>query len=177
MLTRLSFLFGLLLLFAACSEAFHPFPPHPAGSESDESLQHLAQGYTPCNDYPDPTYGVICHPNQYCGHQGMGWCFRGCLSEDNCTENQVCVKDGRDVGTCISEEEYAARNRGEDLDPGFTACGDPASSRFSICQPGQYCASAYWGSCELGCLSEVNCTENQICEKDAGEHLGICISH
>ena len=177
MLARFSLLIGLLFLVAACSEAFHPFPPHPGGPQSSESPQQLAQGYTPCNDYPNPTYGVICHPNQYCGSQSMGWCFRGCLSEDNCTENQVCVKDGRDVGTCISHEEYEVRTGQTELDPGFTSCGNPSSSRHSICQPGQYCADSTWGHCYLGCLSELNCTENQFCEKEPGEHLGICVQN
>ena len=35
----------------------------------------LAQGWTPCNDAPDPTSGVVCSPNQYCASQQHNWCY------------------------------------------------------------------------------------------------------
>lgn len=134
----------------------------------------LAQGYTPCNDAPLPTDGVICAPNQYCADQKLNWCFRGCLSDDNCSSEQICSKGhGDDVGTCITWDD--ARPIYDDLEPGYTKCGDeriPAD--FAICQPSQYCAIYREGSCASGCLSEDNCTENQQCIKQPGENVGVC---
>lgn len=173
----IAFLSLFLLFLTGCSEAFHPFPPESSSGQSSatgERPTQLAPGYTPCNDYPNPTYGVICHPNQYCGNQSFGRCYTGCLSEDNCTENQACVKNGRSIGTCISNDELEGRAEGQELDEGYTACGNPGTTRYSVCHPGQYCSSSYWGDCSLGCLSERNCTENQYCEKQSGAHVGIC---
>ena len=157
-----------MLLTAGCGDLI-------MGTQEREDRK-LAQGYTPCNDFPDPTNGVICHPNQYCSSQRLGICHTGCLSEDNCSEEQTCVKQSnRSIGTCLSREEQESRRTGEDLDPGYTACGDDNNpSRFQICHPNQYCYSDYFGSCSLGCLSEHNCTEQQRCVKQPGEHIGVC---
>ncbi len=135
----------------------------------------LAQGYTPCNDAPgDDPEGVICSPNQYCGDQKLNWCFRGCLSEDNCSTEQICSKKpGQNVGQCLAWDDVAPVQR--DLDPGYTACGDERIPvAFEICQPSQYCASYRDGRCYAGCLSEDNCTENQTCEKEVGSNAGVC---
>lgn len=164
---------GLMLLgifVAGCGDLFEgEFGP---GQES----RTLAQGYTPCSDYPNPTHGVICHPSQYCSSQNLGICHTGCLSQDNCSHEQFCLKtDNQRVGTCIDHETYEARRTGEDLDPGYTACGDPDTpSRFSVCHPSQHCSSDYFGQCSAGCLSEHNCTELQECVKASGENLGTC---
>lgn len=167
--------FFLLLTTLGCVEFLDPMSPARERDEREDRA--LAQGYTPCNDFPDPTYGVICHPNQYCGSQRFGTCYSGCLSEDNCTEEQVCIKrSGRNTGSCVSRESLEERRSTENLDPGYTACGDPTyDSRFAICHPGQYCESDYWGSCSLGCLSEYNCTERQYCDKSTREHVGVCM--
>ncbi|MBA2663570.1 MAG: hypothetical protein H0U74_14875 [Bradymonadaceae bacterium] len=148
------------------------------GDREDREDRKLAQGYTPCNDFPNPTYGVICHPNQYCGSQRFGTCYTGCLSDDNCTDEQACYKSsGQNLGTCTSRALLEARRTGENLDPGYTSCGDPLNaSRFAICHPGQYCSSDYFGSCTLGCLSELNCTERQDCVKAPTKHVGACTS-
>lgn len=143
--------------------------------EFDQTRQ-LAQGYTPCNDAPDATEGVICTPNQYCGDQQLAWCFTGCLSDDNCSTEQICSKrPGRDVGTCIAWED--AQPIYDELEPGYTTCGDErVPSAFEICQPSQHCYSHRTGECAEGCLSEDNCTENQDCVKAPGENRGVCVA-
>lgn len=87
----------LLALFAltGCGE----FDDAITGADDD---RHLAQGFTPCGDFlAPPGERVICNPNQYCSDATFSECTTGCLSEYNCTENQVCVKeDGADVGSC-----------------------------------------------------------------------------
>lgn len=156
---------GLVLMFlGAC------------GSMGDREDRTLAQGYTPCNDFPDPESGVICHPNQYCASQNLNWCHTGCLSDDNCSHEQICVKShAADTGRCTDVETLPDPD--PDLDPGYTQCGDPTDPlHYSICQPSQYCYSAYFGDCSGGCLSEDNCTERQLCEKQPGENLGVCVA-
>ncbi len=146
--------------------------------EMDDDTGHLesrtlAQGYTPCNDFPNPESGVICHPNQYCAHQQNNWCHTGCLSNDNCSHDQLCVKNHGNIGECVAIDSMPDPN--PVLEPGYTQCGDPAKpKRYAICQPSQYCYSDYFGDCSLGCLSEDNCTENQRCEKPEGENVGVC---
>lgn len=160
----------LALLLSGCGPFFDADP-----GPGDER-RALAQGYTPCNDFPDPSRGVICHPSQYCSSQILSICHNGCLSQDNCSHEQFCLKTGSErVGTCVDHATYEERRRGEDLEPGYTACGDPDSpSRFAICHPSQYCSSDYFGQCSGGCLSEHNCTELQVCIKEAGENVGTC---
>lgn len=92
-----AFLLSLLLILPAlgCSEFFH--------SPDD---RRLAQGFTPCGDFLAP-WGQTnhCNPNQYCADVTFSTCTLGCLSEFNCTRNQVCVKDwGEDVGSCVQVE-------------------------------------------------------------------------
>lgn len=159
-------LYCLLLFFAAaCGEMV-----------GDDSPDRLAQGYTPCGDYPDQTYGVVCHPNQYCLSHSMGWCSSGCLSNDNCAEEQTCVKKGsQNVGTCLAPEETTGLSQSGELEPGYTLCGTSSDSRKTVvCHPSQYCDSDYWGTCSMGCLSEYNCTDTQICIKEEGENIGTC---
>ncbi|WP_230467531.1 hypothetical protein [Lujinxingia vulgaris] len=161
---------GVALLLSSCGPLFDGEP-----GPGDER-RTLAQGYTPCNDFPEPSRGVICHPSQYCSSQILSICHNGCLSQDNCSHEQFCLKTGSQrVGTCVDHATYEDRRRGEDLEPGYTACGDPDNpSRFAICHPSQYCSSDYFGQCSSGCLSEHNCTELQVCIKEAGENVGTC---
>jgi hypothetical protein len=174
MLRHLFYLVALVSITASgCGDFLYPVSP---ASDPREDRK-LAQGYTPCNDFPEPRRGVICHPNQYCAGQHLAFCASGCLSEDNCTEEQVCVKQsGYNVGSCVSRESLEWRRNTDDLDPGYTACGDPTNERrFSICHPNQYCDSDTLGICSLGCLSEYNCTERQYCDKYPGDHVGACM--
>ena len=150
-----------------CGEVFDV----PPNDDDERASKHLAQGYTPCGDEPHQTYGVICHPNQYCSSQRFARCSTGCLSNDNCTEEQRCAKsDGRDIGTCVDLDAEADESDG--LDPGYTRCGDGAYER--TCHPNHYCADDYWADCEIGCVSNDNCTNEQRCEK-AGHHVGTCV--
>ena len=54
---------------------------------------------------------------------------------------------------------------------GFTQCGDLAE-----CQPGQYCEDPVFSTCMAGCLSDVNCSDEQRCIKEPGESVGDCQS-
>jgi hypothetical protein len=62
----------------------------------------LAQGFTPCGNFLAPFgQSVTCHPNQYCGNVTFSDCVVGCLSNYNCSHDQVCLKtDGGDIGSC-----------------------------------------------------------------------------
>lgn len=50
---------------------------------------------------------------------------------------------------------------------GFTEC----AGGLVTCQPGQYCEVA----CSSGCLSDVNCACNQVCDKPEGQNVGACV--
>ena len=153
--------FLLLILLTGCV---------PAGDD-----RPLAQGFTPCNELPGERDGIICHPNQYCADPHLQWCHRGCLSDDNCSQEQICVKNrGSHLGSCLAID--ALPEEDPQLDPGYTTCGDPATpARYEICHPSQHCYSDRDGTCAAGCLSELNCTDHQICEKLPGENVGVCV--
>lgn len=44
---------------------------------------------------------------------------------------------------------------------GFTRCGGVT------CQPGQYCLNETFDNCTDGCLSNINCAADQVCDTDA----------
>lgn len=50
---------------------------------------------------------------------------------------------------------------------GFTSCGSVT------CQPGQYCYDEILLDCRNGCLSDLNCTDNQVCDKGSADE-GVC---
>lgn len=67
----------------------------------------------------------------------------------------ACDKDGEgDDGGCDADTQ------------GFTECN------LMTCQPGQYCGLG----CANGCLSDVNCACNQVCDKLAGQDVGTCVA-
>jgi len=57
---------------------------------------------------------------------------------------------------------------------GFTDCGDMAFNG-QTCQPGQYCSEPDFGQCSNGCLSDVNCADNQVCDLSSGSP-GVCMN-
>ncbi len=67
-------------------------------------------------------------------------------------------------------------NTGEDARPGFTECGDFLADfdELNYCQPGQYCEDPTFSECREGCLSDVNCAQEQRCIKSTGQNLGVC---
>lgn len=136
------------------------------------------QGYTECGDFlADPGEDIMCPPGKYCEDPTFSECSDGCLSNENCADDQRCVKaDGKQVGSCQAEIKKPASNpRGDKstgLQQGFTQCGEGEDQ--ATCQPGQYCSNAYFGLCDNGCLSDLNCGEEQLCVKEAGEDEGSC---
>lgn len=152
----------LALTFSAC------------GLVVDRESRVLAAGYTPCNDFPDPTDGVVCHPNQYCASQKNQWCSTGCLSDDNCSLEQICVKShSQNSGQCMAIDTLPDPD--PDLSPGQTQCGDPTDpNHYEICEPSHYCYSYYFGDCSRGCASDANCPLYELCIKPKGESIGAC---
>ena len=142
------------------------------------------QGYTECGDFfADPGEDVMCPPGRYCDDPTFSECADGCLSNDNCAEDQRCVKaDGTQVGACQAEIKRPASTPrdgkpsatpGESTSPrGFVSCGEGYNE--ITCHPGQYCANPDYGRCAKGCLSDLNCGSEQICDKLPGENLGTC---
>jgi len=56
---------------------------------------------------------------------------------------------------------------------GVTPCGAFDGSPKS-CPAGQYCADETLSICENGCLSNTNCADDQLCQKDPGYDVGTC---
>ena len=62
------------------------------------------------------------------------------------------------------------------LAQGFTPCGDFLApfAQSVTCHPNQYCANVTFSNCELGCLSNYNCSDDQFCIKEEGTDIGSC---
>lgn len=134
------------------------------------------QGYTECGDFL--AAGVFeknyCQPGQYCDDPTFSECVDGCLSNENCAEDQRCVKaDGTQIGACQNKGKHPATEPRITTPTGATACGT-FSGEEVMCQPGQYCEDSRFNRCELGCLSDGNCAPNQLCIKESGEDVGSC---
>ncbi len=143
------------------------------------------QGYTECGDFlADPGQDILCPPGQYCDDPIFSACADGCLSNENCADDQRCVKaDGTQVGSCQAEikrpaseprdgKSGAAGDTSSSSRIGFTYCGE--GSNQIMCHPGQFCYNPRYGYCDEGCLSDLNCGEEQECVKAAGENEGTC---
>lgn len=70
--------------------------------EETTSYAHSYSGYTTCGDFFAPGRGVNqCHPGSYCSNATFSKCTPGCLSDQNCSQEQVCQKHpGQPTGTC-----------------------------------------------------------------------------
>jgi hypothetical protein len=76
---------------------------------------------------------------------------------------------GQELTTCFKGDTPNPNNTNTctSQGAGFTQCGDdPFISE--CCQPGQYCADAAFGECEIGCTSNVNCAADQRCDLSEG---------
>ena len=70
--------------------------------EETTTYAHSYSGYTACGDFFAPGRGVNqCHPGSYCSNATFSQCTPGCLSDQNCSPEQVCQKHpGHPIGTC-----------------------------------------------------------------------------
>lgn len=139
----------------------------------------VKQGYTECGDFfADIGDHIYCQPGTYCADSTFSECKMGCTSNENCAEDQRCVKaDGTQLGACqatIKRPATEPRNgatSGSARD-GETRCGD--GDRMRTCPANQYCSNAYFGLCDAGCVSDANCASEQLCVKAAGRNNGTC---
>ncbi|MBU8894503.1 hypothetical protein DRW03_08275 [Corallococcus sp. H22C18031201] len=63
-------------------------------------MSPLEHGYTECGDFVSDE---PCQPGQYCVDATFNTCEPGCTSDENCADNQECVKEYGDfVGNCLN---------------------------------------------------------------------------
>lgn len=107
--------------------------------------------------------------------------------EVSCAETRACGDDSAPRVAVVVEEEapYDEEVVYEESRPsrvvvaarsGYTACGTFFASHGekNQCQPGSWCADATFSKCAPGCLSDQNCSGEQVCVKGAGQNLGTC---
>jgi len=121
----------------------------------------MGDGVTDCT--PPGLETVVCQAGQYCADAVFGECQNGCLSNDNCTSEQVCEKaGGMNVGSCQNtgsdgptEEEFCTK---------LLAC-DPSGTA-------EECSQAYAGTNEAchQCIVDANCGDilDGSCDEDCG---------
>lgn len=76
------------------------------------------------------------------------------------------VESGYDEETTYAAHTYS----------GYTECGNfmAGFGDDNECQPGSYCADATFSRCAPGCLSDQNCSPEQVCVKATGRNKGTC---
>jgi hypothetical protein len=106
-------------------------------------------GVTSCGNFPDQL-PKTCIAGQYCEDEIVSKCTSGCLSEANCTDNQLCVKTSGNVGDC------QAKPSGKDCAAFLakcTACGGGAQCTQQMCD-------ALSTEC-VNCVKDINCTDTK----------------
>lgn len=108
---------------------------------------------------------------------------------DDCAETRACEGEVSprvavvveeeapyDDEEVVYEEEARPRRVVVAARSGYTACGTFFASHGekNQCQPGSWCADATFSKCAPGCLSDQNCSGEQVCVKGAGQNLGTC---
>ena len=167
-------------LFAvACGGAERTAAPDPGNSNSSTQTR----GFTSCG-------GVTCQPGQYCHDERFADCWNGCLSDLNCTDNQVCDKASSDEGVCqnvtppnnnntntVTDEIARCKAACSDaqacglLDVATTvectaACGvlsDPQAKALADCVDNQGCSLGLPGCYNLECGPSYPCDAGQTC--------------
>lgn len=113
-------------------------------------------GRTPCGNFPD-LQDKFCQAGQYCEDMTISSCASGCLSDNNCANNQTCAKeDGENVGSC--------QNKPGSVD---AAC-DAVCAKMQACDPmvtaeqcNQFCAGVS-SECRA-CVADANCADPEEC--------------
>lgn len=113
-------------------------------------------GITPCGNFPDQV-AKSCQASQYCQDEGFSKCAAGCLSDNNCTENQTCIKaGGANEGTCQTKST------------GGGGSGTGGATGGSACD-----GTAFADACKLCSLSPM-CADPNFC-KQLGEPCASCV--
>ena len=90
-------------------------------------------------------------------------------------EHDPCYE--QEVEVVVEREPRRRRpRRASSPHSGYTPCGDFLADHGTQnrCQPGQFCSDATFSSCSLGCLSDTNCSSDQVCLKDSVNQVGVC---
>jgi hypothetical protein len=128
-----------------------------SGDDSDSSDDGgipTGNGVTPCGNFPDEM-PKSCQAGQYCVDEILSDCSNGCLSDTNCTDDQLCVKEsGEDVGSCQTE---GTATTCEAVCEKLQAC-DPS---VTDTQCNQFCSGVN-DACRA-CVVEANCGDDEAC--------------
>jgi hypothetical protein len=112
-----------LMLLAACGESKEP----------DEEKPGTTRGYSDCGSNSGSL--VRCQPGQYCSDSVLSLCNSGCLTDNNCSSNQVCEKQGgNNVGTC-QNTSTAACSASQPCPGGQTCVNGVCQAQSAQCTP------------------------------------------
>ena len=122
------------LVSAACSGSTGSGSTGSGGGDVNGTCGKSGRtGESACN-------GPACNAGQYCDAEDFHTCKPGCLSDDNCAENQHCVLCGSDaIGVCRNCDQSAATVCGCEVDTfAGMACADQGKPSLGMkCASGQ----------------------------------------
>lgn len=100
--------------------------------ENEENPASTKTGRTQCGEVGgDKQY---CEANRYCADQILSRCADGCASNNNCAEDQTCVKSaGEDFGSCMNKTTGGGGGGGGGDDTTTTGRCNKAAERGGSC--------------------------------------------
>lgn len=126
---------------------------------------------------------VKCSANQYCADAVLARCEIGCLSDDNCTFEQKCIKESaKNIGTCqtfakdpcegIQCEANQQCREGKCFDISTDPCENVQCNANEVCQNGQ-CKPTSTQSCTITLTAQDGCANDAICVLNP-EEKSVC---
>lgn len=147
-------------LAVACSSSSDDSGSNGAAGSGTGGSGAGRTGITPCGNFPDQV-AKSCQASQYCQDEGFSKCAAGCLSDNNCTENQTCIKTGgANEGTCQTKPSGGGGAGG--------SVGAGGATGGSACD-----GTAFTDACKLCSLSPM-CSDPTFCMK-VGEPCAACV--
>lgn len=138
----------------------------------------LAVSLVACNEPDDSDEGettncgsINCIPGQYCLDPLVSLCENGCLTDDNCADNQFCEMGFYDHGQCVNREEPV--DPVDQLERCQDACSTMVSCDLLTAPDGSACQSQCASADDNTRRSIADCVESWDCAPPLPGCLGI----
>lgn len=148
------------------------FCQRKSGAEGQPPDDPARSGMTTCG-FDFSGADVSCQPSQHCADSTLARCEAGCLSDFNCPNNDLCIKDAmQSVGTCEARPPVdpcvgVTCEASETCMAGQCVANDPCAG--VTCAAGQACMQ---GTCmDVDACAGVSCAAGQVCQ------AGLCVAN